>query len=82
MPHYTTNRCTVCMNLTSPELLTVKRTSFSPRSEPSKVIRSRTTAWLCQSCIKKDPEWNLPAYKGAPGMTSEALERVRNDEVK
>ena len=81
MPHYSSDRCTKCGSLTSPELLTIKRANFSPRTKPVKVARSRTVAWLCPSCLESDHEYNLPAYKGAPGMTSEALERVRNGEL-
>lgn len=82
MPHYTTDRCTSCGDLTSPELLTIKRVSFAARVSPSKLTRSRTVAWLCRKCLNKDEHWNLPAYKGTPGLTSEALERVRKGEVK
>ncbi len=80
MPHYSTDRCTKCGNLTSPELLTIKRANYSPRKQPNKIVRSRTVAWLCPGCLQEDVEYNLPAYKGAPGMTSEALERTRKAE--
>lgn len=81
MPHYSENKCTRCGNICSAELLTIKRASFSSRTTPNVVKRSRTTDWLCETCLEGDPEWNLPAYKGAPGMTSPALERVRNNQV-
>lgn len=81
MPHYSEDRCSVCGNLTSPELLTVKRVNFSPRTKSNKVIRSRTMSWLCEGCLERDEDWSRPAFKGAPGMTSPALERVRNNEV-
>jgi hypothetical protein len=81
VPHYTTDRCTRCGSICSPELLTIMRVSFSPRTKPSKIVKSRTVAWLCEDCLGNEPTANLPAYKGAPGMTSEALERVRRGEV-
>lgn len=81
MPHYTEDKCTACGNITSPELLTIVRVNFSPRKQPQKVIRSRSVAWLCEKCLDANEIWNSPAYKGSPGMTSPALERVRRGEV-
>lgn len=81
MPSYASEACTNCGQITSPELLTIKRVQFAARSQPAKIVKSRTVLWLCEKCLALDPEWNLPAYKGAPGMTSQALERVRKDQV-
>lgn len=81
MPHYSEDKCTNCGQMTSPELLTVKRVQFLPRTAATRVIRSRSTDWLCETCLEKDPDWNRPAYRGSPGMTSPALERVREDKV-
>ena len=80
MPHYSEDRCSGCGKLCSPELLTIKRATFSARTASSKIIRSRVMAWLCESCLAIDPDWNRRAYS-SPGMTSEALERVRNGDV-
>lgn len=77
MPHYTTDRCSVCGLLASKELLTIKRVNFMKRLTPSKTLKSRTVAWLCEKCLSNDPEWNTKRYSG-PGHTSEALERVRD----
>lgn len=76
MSGYSSERCTECGNLTSPELLTIKRVAFFARTQSSKTIKSRTTGWLCEKCRDKDPDWNREAYT-APGHTSEPLERVR-----
>lgn len=81
MPAYSEDRCSCCGAITSPELLTVKRVQFMPRTRTTKVIRSRSVAWLCGGCLAKDPDWNREAYKGSPGMTSPALNRVREDKV-
>jgi hypothetical protein len=80
MPHYSEDRCSGCGDITSPERLTIKRANFSSRTASSKIKRSRVVAWLCDECLDKDPDWNRRPY-GSPGMTSEALERVRNGEV-
>lgn len=76
MPHYSNDNCSRCGNITSPELLTIKRVQFMARDKPTKVIKSRTTEWLCEPCLALDPDWNREAYT-APGHTSPGLERVR-----
>lgn len=76
MPHYSEDRCSECGNFCSKELLTVKRATFHPRTQPSKVTRSRTVSWLCETCREKDPDWNREAFNG-PGHTSPARERAR-----
>jgi NMD protein affecting ribosome stability and mRNA decay len=81
MPHYTENLCTRCGSITSPELLTIVRVCFYPRTKTTKVIKSRTIAWLCEGCLDSNEYWNLPSHKGAPGMTSQPLERVRRGEI-
>lgn len=81
MPAYSEDRCTVCGDITSKELLTIKRVSFANRTTPQRVKRSRTVHWLCEGCLEKDPDWHREAWKGSPGMTSAPLERVRSDTV-
>jgi hypothetical protein len=77
MSHYSVDVCSVCGDKTSPERLTIKKVSFSPRLNPRQVKRSRARAWLCPPCLEKDPDYTAPAYSG-PGHTSPALERVRD----
>lgn len=81
MPHYSESRCTCCGLLADKARLTIKRATFSHMVNPSKVTRSRVVSWLCNRCLEKDVEYNLPAYRG-PGHTSPALERVRADTEK
>lgn len=33
-----------------------------------KMLRRRCVAWLCFPCLEKDPDYNLRAQDGAPGM--------------
>lgn len=76
MPHYSDNKCTNCGNHCSKELLTIRKVIFTARTQPSKVLKSRTTDWLCEECRDEDPDWNRKAFD-APGHTSPALERAR-----
>jgi hypothetical protein len=80
MPHYSSDRCSGCGNITSPELLTIKRATFSPRLKSTKTVRSRVVAWLCEGCLDKDEDYNREAYSST-GMKSEPLERARKGEV-
>lgn len=82
MPHFSDYRCTICNRETLRDLLVAKKVSFSKLGPGAKLIRSRTVAWVCDECIERDEEYNLPAFQGAPGMVSPALERVRAAEAK
>lgn len=76
MPHYSENRCGRCGLLTSPELLTIKKVVFAPRTRPQKTVKSRTVVWLCERCLEDDADWNRKAYD-SPGHTSPGLERAK-----
>lgn len=76
MPQYSQDRCSNCDNKTSPELLAIKRVQFLDRTNNKKILKSRVVAWLCESCLNKDEDWNREAYS-SPGHDSPALERVR-----
>lgn len=76
MPHYSVDVCTGCGKQTSPELLMIIRVQFMRRTAPSKVVRSRSKAWLCEACLEKNEDWKQEPYK-SPGHTSPNLERVR-----
>lgn len=77
MPHYHDERCTECNNICSKILLTAKRIQFVAVENQRKVLKSRVTAWLCEDCLAKDPDWNLDPRAAAPGYRSPGLERVR-----
>lgn len=57
------------------ELLTAITVVFKPVGA-TRMLKSRTVAWECPACLKKNPYWNIPSGQ-APGMKSEGLERVR-----
>jgi hypothetical protein len=77
MPHYQDERCTECNNICSKLLLTAKRVQFVEVVNQKKVLKSRVTAWLCEECRDKDPDWLLEPKAAAPGYKSAGLERVR-----
>lgn len=77
MPGYTDYICSACGRETLRDLLVAKKISFTGLGSGAKTIRTRTVAWVCDECIEVDVDWNRPAYSGAPGMKSAALERVR-----
>ena len=62
-------RCTECERSTDRKLLTVKKVMFQEMGSNARVLKTRTAAWLCPSCLNKDREWNIP--KGdAPGRVN------------
>ena len=77
MPHYTEYQCSVCGDVRERADLACKRVNFQDLGPGSRVIRSRTVAWVCKDkCMKIDPDYQRPAFD-APGMKSGALQRVR-----
>jgi len=77
MPGYSEYKCSVCLRKTLRELLTAKKIAFTTMGAGAKTLRTRTVGWLCDECIEVDEDYIRPAYSGAPGMQSPALERVR-----
>lgn len=58
-----TYACTRCgTEVTDRDRLTVKKASFHGMGTKARTIRSRVVAWLCPECLKKDVDWNRPAY--------------------
>lgn len=57
--------CTECGEYSNRELLTVKKVSFNEMGVGGRVLRSRVVAWLCPKCVKKDPQYNQPAFRAA-----------------
>jgi predicted RNA-binding Zn-ribbon protein involved in translation (DUF1610 family) len=61
-------KCTKCGAVIPREQVTVVKVQFLPLGPGPKIIKSRTTAWLCPECLDEDPVWNLashdaPAYQ-------------------
>jgi len=60
MPYRGPYDCTICGASSGRENLTVVSVQFKPMGPGTRVIKSRTTQWLCSTCLDKDPVWNLP----------------------
>jgi hypothetical protein len=82
MPHYTEYRCSDCGKYFSQAeahdgKLVRKMIQFQTIGPRPKVLRSRTTKWMCASeCLTADVEYNLESFR-SPGQLSDGLERVR-----
>lgn len=63
--------CTSCGTETERELLMVRKVSFHLMGRRGRMIRSRTTDWLCPACVSKDTAWKQEGYHGSPGMQVE-----------
>jgi len=55
--------CSGCGAATRRSMLTVKKVMFTTMGEGARTTRARVKAWLCVDCVKKDEDWNLPAYR-------------------
>lgn len=68
--------CTRCGGLRKRNELITKKVSFSTLGSEGKMIRSRTLDWLCFSCTKNDPEYNIPEYE-SPGLRHDEAMRQK-----
>lgn len=60
--------CSACRNEFTKEDLFAKRVIYSHVGRNTKIIRSRTTAWLCEACMNADPDYARDGYASSPGM--------------
>ena len=60
--------------------LTVKKASFHAMGSKARTFRSRVVAWLCPDCLRKDADWNRPAYQD-PSEATETLQVVGQMEL-
>lgn len=60
--------CMECRQETPRDKLTVKQAVFKVIGKGGRVIRSRTTGFLCPPCLEQDDDWNRKPYDDAPGM--------------
>lgn len=63
-------KCSGCGKPTRRADLTVKRVEFATMGEGYKTLKRRTVGWFCKPCRDADPDWNLPAMKGSPGLAN------------
>lgn len=66
--------CTSCGSMESREDLLAKRAQYQTLGREPKTLRSRVVAWLCPSCIAKDPDYNVDSYS-SPGMLTTQRKR-------
>lgn len=57
-------RCTACNKQTPKADLAAKTVTFRELGYSKPLIRSRTVAWLCKSCMGLDPDFNLERTDG------------------
>lgn len=63
--------CTLCGNSFPREQITVIRTVFCTPGRPYRTVKSRTTAWACDTCRDTIPGWLSEPYDSAPGNAKE-----------
>lgn len=60
-------KCTICDARPGRDNLRAKKVQFTSLGVRPRVYRSRTVAWLCADCLKRDPAWNQVEYD-SPGL--------------
>lgn len=60
--------CARCDATPGREGLVAVRVQFVTIGKPQRLIRSRTTEWICNPCMEQDPAYNQEALTDAPGM--------------
>lgn len=64
------NTCSNCGRVANREQLTVKKVQFSEMGQGAATLRSRVVAWLCNSCLESDMDWNRPRLRAPKGLVS------------
>jgi hypothetical protein len=59
--------CDKCKQQFPRAKLFVRRVQFVQLGMNGKVMRSRTTDWLCESCMGEHPDYNRTAHRDSPG---------------
>jgi hypothetical protein len=63
--------CTICKLQKPRSDLLARRVSFTT-IKPIRIVRSRTTDWVCSDCREKDPAWTSPKWETSPGQRASA----------
>lgn len=63
-----TYQCDNCGIKATKSGLKVKRIQFKEMGEGGPVLKTRTVAWLCLSCMESDPDYNRPPFTASPGL--------------
>lgn len=67
--------CTRCKTPCERKLLMIRQVNFKLIGEGGRLIRSRTTHWLCPKCVDGDPDWNAGKFK-SPGALPENFRKI------
>lgn len=62
--------CTRCGKDCDRDKMMCQKVSFHEMGKGGRLIRTRTVAWLCPSCVSQDPVWNSEPWTSAPGATA------------
>ena len=60
-------QCTECAKQATRETLFSKRVSWATIGSNPKVVRVRTIAWVCKTCMEADPNYQREPHSQAPG---------------
>lgn len=60
-------KCTQCGKNCKRERLVVKRVQYTGMGKGARLLRSRTLAWLCPTCLRADPPYQQEAFE-TPGV--------------
>lgn len=71
--------CTRCKTPCERELLMARSVNFKLMGEGGRLIKSRTSDWLCPACVKVDPDYTAPPFK-APGALKSSFARIEPKE--
>lgn len=65
-------KCTRCGSEQPKERMLARRVQFVEIGKGGSTRKSRTTDWLCSSCVAADPDWQRPSYQASPGQVVHA----------
>lgn len=68
-------KCSKCGDKHDKEDLFTRRVQFLTLGFKAKLIKSRTTDWLCLDCLKKDPDFIREEFVESPGARTHIGEK-------
>lgn len=69
-------KCSKCGNPKDKDELFARRVQFVQLGFKGKLIKSRTTDWLCVVCLKKDPDFERESFVDSPGAKTHMEKKV------
>lgn len=74
MPFVSEYKCSECGEKTPVNELLAKRVIFRQMGDFGRTVKGRVVAWLCPSCLEKDPVWR---DESRSSIQSTAMKRVK-----